>query len=537
MNEIYDVVVIGGGPAGLTAALYLARARLSVMVLEREQFGGQIAITDEVVNYPGIESISGSALAETMRKQAQSFGAEFSMDEAVSLELDGDVKTVRCRDSEYRCLGVMIATGAKPRSAGFKGEEEYRGHGVAYCATCDGEFFTDRDVYVIGGGYAAAEEAIFLTKFARHVTVMIRGEDFSCAASIAAKVRDNEKISVLTNTVMEEVRGENGLNYARYSNRASGEQKEIVCPDGESFGVFVFAGYKPSSELFKGLVDINEQGYIVTTPEGKTSIDRVYAAGDVCAKSLRQAVTAAGDAAVAATALEKSIAALEHKSGSFGAKKKENKGKSGQKTAEGGFLGVELTGQLETVFSKFKHGLTLRVWPDEREVSKELVDFMKELAALTDKLSVSIEKAENDEKNRPYVEICDPDGKSSGMAFHGVPGGHEFGSFIIALCNAGGAGRSLSEDVRHRIEAIGSKTDIKILVTLSCSMCPDTVAAAQRIAAENPLVTAHAYDIRFFEELRQRYKVMSVPCVIINDAQPSFGKKNVEQLLDLLESK
>lgn len=536
MNKLYDVVVIGGGPAGLTAALYLARARLRVMVLEREQFGGQIAITDEVVNYPGVESISGSGLAEIMKKQARGFGAEFSMDEAVGLELNGDIKTVKCRNGEYRCLGVMIATGAKPGKAGFTGEEEYKGHGVAYCATCDGEFFTGKDIYVIGGGYAAAEEAIFLTKYARHVTVMIRGEDFSCAASIAARVRENEKITVLTNTVMEEVRGENGLNYARYRNRISGEQKEIVCQDGESFGVFVFAGYKPSSELFNGLVEMNEQGYIVTSPEGKTSIERVYAAGDVCAKSLRQAVTAAGDAAVAATALEKSIASARQKIGVDSETEKEAGAENGPEEEDGGLFDAEVTAKLETVFAKFKNGLTLHIWPDEREVSKELEKFVKELAALTDKLDAVIEKAESDERERPYVEICDGGGKATGTAFHGVPGGHEFGSFILALCNAAGVGRSLSDDVKRRIDKIGNRTDIKILVTLSCNMCPDTVAAAQRIAAENPLVTAHAYDIKYFEELRKQYNVMSVPRVIINDAH-YFGKKSMEQLLDILESK
>ena len=174
MENLYDVIVVGGGPAGLTAALYLARAKYRVLVLEKEQFGGQISITNEVVNYPGIEKTSGKALTETMQRQAESFGAEFVLAEATGFDLVGDIKTVRTGRGDFRCFGVLLATGAHPRTVGFRGEEEHKGRGVAYCATCDGEFFTGKDIYVIGGGYAAAEESIFLTKFARNVTILIR---------------------------------------------------------------------------------------------------------------------------------------------------------------------------------------------------------------------------------------------------------------------------------------------------------------------------------------------------------------------------
>ena len=177
-DKLYDVIVVGGGPAGLTAALYLARAKYRVLVMEKEQFGGQITITHEVVNYPGVGKVSGRELTETMRRQAESFGAEFLMAEAESLDLSGDVKTVRTDRGDYQCFGILLATGAHPRSVGFKGEEEHKGRGVAYCATCDGEFFTDKEVFVVGGGFAAAEESLFLTKFARHVTVLVRKDDF-----------------------------------------------------------------------------------------------------------------------------------------------------------------------------------------------------------------------------------------------------------------------------------------------------------------------------------------------------------------------
>ena len=259
MKNLYDVIIVGGGPAGLTAALYLARAKYRVLVLEKEQFGGQIAITHEVVNYPGITRTSGKALTDTIQQQAASFGAEFQIAEATGFDLSGEIKTVRTNRGDYRCFGILLATGAHPRMVGFKGEEEHKGRGVAYCATCDGEFFTGKEIFVVGGGYAAAEESVFLTKFARHVTILIRKDDFSCAASVADQAKNHEKITVLTNTVMEEVSGENGLTYARYKNTVTGEVTEYQSK--ESFGVFVFAGYAPATEAVKDVVERNAQDH------------------------------------------------------------------------------------------------------------------------------------------------------------------------------------------------------------------------------------------------------------------------------------
>ena len=178
MDNLYDVVVVGGGPAGLTAALYLARAKYRVLVLEKEQLGGQITITSEVVNFPGVYKTSGRELTETMRKQAESFGAEFMLAEATGFELTGKIRKVITSRGEISCFGILLATGAHPRKMGFDGEEKFKGHGVAYCATCDGEFFAGKEVFVIGGGFAAAEESVFLTRYAKHVTVLVRGEGF-----------------------------------------------------------------------------------------------------------------------------------------------------------------------------------------------------------------------------------------------------------------------------------------------------------------------------------------------------------------------
>ena len=539
MQNLYDVVIVGGGPAGLTAALYLARAKYRVLVMEKEQFGGQIAITHEVVNYPGIAKTSGKALTDTIQQQAESFGAEFMLAEAIGFDLSGDIKTVRTNQGEHRCFGILLATGAHPRTVGFKGEEEHKGRGVAYCATCDGEFFTGKEIFVVGGGYAAAEESVFLTKFARHVTILVRKDDFSCAASVADKAKNHEKITVLSNTVMEEVSGENGLTYARYKNTATGEVAEYKSK--ETFGVFVFAGYAPATEILKGIVELNEQGYIVTDASQKTSADGVYAAGDVCIKPLRQVVTATSDGALAATELEKYVAAMQRKTGlradAPSVKQSETTVTVDTHESEGSdeLFTKEMRQQLDTVFTRMGTPLLLKLSLDSRPVSEELEQFITALVALSDKLTMEVTDRQASETFAPCVEVCLADGTPTGLAFHGVPSGHEFTSFVLGLYNAAGPGQAIDEDTKRQIEAITEAVDIKILVTLSCTMCPDLVVATQRIAAENPNVTAQVYDVRHFENLKEQYNVMSVPCLVINEEKVLFGKRNIQQILEQLK--
>lgn len=534
-ENFYDVVVIGGGPAGLTAALYLARARYRVVVVEKDHFGGQITITSEVVNYPGVGRTSGAELTETMRKQAEGFGAEFLLTEVTGLELSGDVKTVRTGRGELKCFGVLLATGAHPRMVGFQGEEQFRGRGVAYCATCDGEFFTGKDVFVVGGGFAAAEESVFLTKYARHVTILIRGDDFTCAQATAEAARSHEKITVLTNTGVEEVSGDTALRDLRYRNTRTGQVTEYHAADGETFGVFVFAGYAPATELVHGLAELNEQGYILTDRSQKTTSDGLYAAGDVCVKPLRQVVTAVGDGALAATELERLCAAMQEKTG-IHPKPPVSRAEEAAAPAETDstlFTG-DMLAQLHTVFDRMTSPLLLRLYLDEGPLSAELRQYMEELAAQSDKLSVKIGNAA-DADHLPCVRICRPDGGWTGLAFHGVPGGHEFTSFVLGLYNAAGPGQAMETDVKATVQAIQKPLHLEILVSLSCTMCPELVTAAQRIAAENPHITAQVYDLNHFPDLRERYQVMSVPCLIVNDGeQVSFGKKNIRQLLELL---
>jgi len=308
----------------------------------------------------------------------------------------------------------------------------------------------------------------------------------------------------------------------------------------ESFGVFVFAGYAPETEAIKGIVELNEQGYIVTDASQKTSAEGVYAAGDVCIKPLRQVVTATSDGALAATELEKYVAAVHRKTGlranAPSPKESTTVTVLAQKTAESSELfTAEMRQQLDTVFVRMERPLLLKLYLDNRPVSAELESFMSALVALSDKLEMEVCDRQAQEALAPCVEVCQVDGAPTGLAFHGVPSGHEFTSFVLGLYNAAGPGQALNEATREQIAAITSKTDMKILVTLSCTMCPDLVVAAQRIAAINPNVTAHVYDMRHFENLKHRYKVMSVPCLVVDDEKISFGKKNMEQVLAFIQ--
>ena len=567
-TKLYDAVIVGGGPAGLTAAIYLARARYRVLVVEKDQFGGQILITDEVVNYPGVFRTSGKELTQTMRRQAEAFGAEFLLAEVEGLDLEGDIKQVRTSKGTVPCFAVLLATGASPRMVGFPGEEEFRGHGVAYCATCDGEFFTGKDVFVVGGGFAAAEEGVFLTKYARHVTILVRGDDFSCAPATAEEAKENPKITVLYNTEVVEAAGDTALRTLRYRNSKTGEETLYEAPEGDTFGIFVFVGYAPATGLARGVAELDEQGYIITDEHQMTTADGLFAAGDVCVKTLRQVATAVGQAAQTATDMERYLKAAQERTGlvpqapvsrppaheeEHAAPKPAADGPgvasapaaaTTASAASGSALFDEgMLAQLNTVFGRMAAPLVLRLYLDDRPVSAELTGYMEELARLTDKLSVETAPADAAPERaaeRPYVEVCRADGTPTGLAFHGVPGGHEFTSFVLGLYNAAGPGQPIADEDRAAIAAIHEPVAFKVIVGLSCTMCPEVVLACQRIAADNPLVTADVYDINHFSDLKSRYNVMSVPCLVIgrpeSDApeQVTFGKKSLSQILALV---
>lgn len=542
-KNLYDVAIIGGGPAGLTAALYLARACYRVIVLEKEKFGGQITITSEVVNYPGIEITDGKTLTENMRVQAQNFGAEFKLAEVTSINMDNDVKEIETTKGKIHCLGVLLATGAHPRMIGFEGEAEYKGHGVAYCATCDGEFFTGKDIFVIGGGFAAAEESVFLTKYAKHVTILVREEDFTCAKATADETKANKDITVLYNKEVVRVEGDGVLRSITWKDLVSGEETTHKVED-DTFGVFVFAGYEPETSLVKGLAEIDERGYIITDKSQMTTREGLFAAGDVCIKPLRQVVTAVGDGALAATELEKYVVKMHKKTGLVpeqpvreGSATSHNITPASVKPATedngNALFTSDMLAQLNAVFGKMESKLVLSLGLDNRDSSNELKHYMEELAKLTDKLSVRLE--ENvDEKEAPYVKVCREDGSYSGLAFHGIPGGHEFTSFILGLYNVAGPGQQIEDDIKSKIEAVDKEIKIRLMVSLTCTMCPDLVVAAQRIASLNPKVSTEVYDLNHFPDLRDKYQIMSVPCMVIDDGKPNFGKKDISQVLDLI---
>ncbi len=313
MSKIYDVIVLGAGPAGLTAGLYAGRARLSTLVIEKGQDGGQIAITNEIENYPGqVEGDSGPSLIARMTKQCEHFGVERVSDMIKEVALTGPVKKLTGVKGEYEARTVIIATGAFPRPIGCKNEGKFVGKGISFCATCDAAFFEDLEVYVVGGGDAAVEEAMYLTKFARKVTIIHRRDELRAAKSIQEKAFKNEKLHFLWNTVVDEVDGEDDiLSKMIVRNTKTGELTTIEADEDDGlFGLFGFIGLLPKSDLFEGVIDM-DKGYIKTDDNMHTNIEGVYAAGDIRVKSLRQVVTAAADGAIAAMQAEKYIADLK----------------------------------------------------------------------------------------------------------------------------------------------------------------------------------------------------------------------------------
>ena len=544
MDELYDVIVVGAGPAGLSAAIYAARAKFKVLVLEKEKMGGQITITSEIVNYPGIETIDGSALTEKMRKQAESFGAEFKMARAIDMDLSHDIRVIKTDKGDLKTLGIVLALGANPRSLGFKGEQEYKGRGVAYCATCDGEFFTGMDVFVIGGGYAAAEEAVFLTKYAKKVTIIVREDDFTCAASVADKAREHEKVEIHFHTEILKAAGDSVLRTARFRDNKTGKEWQYEAEPGSTFGIFVFAGYVPDTDWVKGKVSLNDKGYLITDQNQMTDVSGVYAAGDVCVKNLRQVVTAVSDGAVAATSLEKYVAQMWEK---LGIAKREDVSKKESKTeasmeADGeseAFITPEMRAQLKELFGKFSSKITVKALLDKSPLASQMEGFLNELSGISDHVECLVSR-ESDQtapsETLPALCVLRADGTESGIRFYGIPGGHEFNSFVIGLYNAAGPGQAITKEEEERIGNIKKPIDIKVAVSLSCTMCPTTVMSAGRIAAENEMVKAWTYDLALYPELKERYQIMSVPCMIINQERVEFGKKSVEDLLNILET-
>ncbi len=312
MEAIYDVIIVGAGPAGLSAGLYAARAKMKTLILEKDRTGGQIVGTDEVANYPGsIQNATGPTLVARMVEQAETFGAERIKAEVLGFELEGDVKTVKTQKGDFKAKSIILAMGAHSRKLGIPNEKELTGKGVSYCATCDAEFFTDLEVVVFGGGDTALEEAMFITKFARKVIIVHRRDTFRAAKSIVEKAQKNPKIEFIYNTAPTKFIGEGMVEGVELENLETGEVTVLKADANDGLmGAFVFIGYLPETDLVKEMVTLDKTGYIVTDELMQTGIPGVFAAGDIRAKSLRQVVTATADGAIAAVQAEKYVDAL-----------------------------------------------------------------------------------------------------------------------------------------------------------------------------------------------------------------------------------
>jgi thioredoxin reductase (NADPH) len=572
-ENVYDAVIIGGGPAGLTAAIYLGRARFRTLVVEKDRFGGQITITSDVMNYPGVLAATGEGLADTMRQQAENFGAEFKMAEVTGLEMDGAIKTVHTGKGDIRCLSVLLCTGAEPRHIGFDGEEEFQGRGISYCATCDGALFADKEVLVIGGGYQAAEESVFLTKYAKKVTVIMRGDDFSCAAAVAKEAWSNPKIEVWNNTVMKRVTGDIVLRAAVVEDTIT-KGRETWRPENpdETFGVFVFAGRVPTTALVKDLATCDENGYVITDEQNATTCPGLFAAGDVCRKNLRQVATAIGEAAAAATSMTHYIREMQTETGivpvaqpmnlpksPVSAKASAARSVAEQKAQAGTLFDDEMREQLASAAARMRQPLLLRLHLDDRPISREMRAYMEEIAKLTDMVSVEIadvpdvlnaaedgleiaemarDESATDPSNDalPKTEVCLADGTWTTVNYHGAPVAHEFDAFLELLVNASGNFESVDADDMKAIGHIGKPLDLKVIFGRSCPTCPPVVLTAERAALLNDNVVTNIYDVAHFPALQAKYNIMSMPALVVNDGEiVTFGRKSPAQVLELLK--
>ena len=306
-TKIYQVIIIGGGPGGLTAGLYTSRARLSTLLIEIALFGGQMTTTELIENYPGFpQGVTGDELSRLMEEQAKKFGMETVTEEVVKVSLEGDMKVVQTYESTYSCETLIICTGTEYRKLGVPGEKVFAGKGVSYCATCDGAFFKDSQIVVVGGGDSALTEALFLTKFAKELTIIHRRDALRGTKIYQERVLTNPKIKMLWNSVVQEIKGDSIVRSVLVKNVKTGEVNEF-----NTEGVFLFVGLSPRTQFLKGLITLDEAGYVVTDDNCETSVKGIFAVGDCRKRLLRQIATAVGDGATAAFAAEKYLEAKE----------------------------------------------------------------------------------------------------------------------------------------------------------------------------------------------------------------------------------
>lgn len=506
-RNLYDVIIIGGGPAGLSAAIYASRAKQKVLVIESDEFGGQIALTAKVMNYPGVEDCSGRDLADTMKRQAKRFGAELVYDDVKRLELESKIKMVYTRKETYRALSVILAMGGIPGQAGFEGETAFKGNGVSYCPTCDAALFAGCPIYVVGGGLAGVEESIYLAAFSANITLVVRENDFTCEKTVSDQLKLYPGIKVLFHTEIEEVSG--GMFIEQVTLRDNMSGKVWVEKSEDPIGVFVFVGYRPNTGWLPDILEKDPAGYLLTDSLCRTNVEGVFAAGDVRQKTLRQVVTATSDGALAAVTLEPYLHSLHEE------------------------LEIpDLVEEHDDILDQISEKAVLKLWLDDSDLSREMTEFFETKEELKGKVEVEIHREGRADIILPSVEICRSDGSSSGIHFHAVPNGLEWNSFRIALFNVMGPGQKIKPEVLSRIRSIDRKMNLKILTTLTCTKCPASVISACQIGAYNENVTVEMFDIIHFRKLQFKYNVQSVPVLVIDDDQLILGKMEVEEMLD-----
>lgn len=545
-EHLYDLIIVGAGPAGLSAGLYAGRATLDTLVLEGDTVGGQVTTTSVVYNYPAVEKVDGTQLMNQMQKQVADFGVTIEHDQVEKYQLKDEVKVlVGNSGKKYHARSVIIATGAKPRKVGFPGEDEFRGRGVAYCSTCDGELFTGLQIFVVGGGYAAAEEADYLSRFGKHVTVLVRSDHFKCPPLMAARALNNPKVSVEYNTEIKEVKGDDYVTEATLVNNKTGRETTYHVDEGDNtFGIFIYVGTQPATKNLQGIVDLDDRGYIKANANGETNVAGVYAAGDVIVKNLRQIITAASDGAVAATAAEQYITTQKQKQGiPIHADVAKKAAKTvGQTTNleeqekvtphEGNWLSADIDSQLKPIFDRLTKDVTLEVNTNDSDLSQQLVSFATEFAGLNDHFTVTTKKGSGE--CLPLLKLLDADGNDTGLHYVGIPTGHELNSLVLGVYNVAGPGQTIAPEMVDRIKKLPA-ANIRIGVSLTCHFCPDVVAACQRMASLNPNITATMIDLQHFPELRKNKKIMSVPATMIDDSPVIFGSQSLEQLVAAVE--
>ncbi len=544
MNNRYDVIIIGAGPGGLSAALYAGRAKLRTLVLDGTQEGGQIRITEDIVNYPGIEQISGEDFTQSMVNQAKAVGAEIRLAKVQTI-VPGEkgLHQVVTNQGTLEAVSVIIATGAVPKPVGFEGEKTYQGKGVSYCATCDGALFADKDIFVIGGGYAAAEEAVFLTRFARKVHALIRRDEYTCTGIAVEEVRNNPKIEVHFNTQVVEVTGDELPRAIRLKNTQTGEEWTYENQE-ESFGIFGFVGYIPQSAWLKDIVDMDEWGYIKTGEDMQTSVKGIYAAGDVRPKALRQLVTAAADGAIAATGAQQYIHQMKKKY-NIDVLEQEKPQKAAEKAAaaqapqEEGFLAPQVAAQVKEIFSQFPNQVQIKGVLGQDDFSAQLGDFLKEIGEIhQDKVTVELSMNKGDQQKlgldkMPGFIITAQNKKP--VQYYILPAGHEFQSFIFALQQTAGLEQEFPQELLDKLQGLNKPTKVQVGVTLSCPMCPPVVQGMQALAAKAPWIDLEIIDVQYYPDFQKKHNVMSVPVMIVNEEKSYLGRTDVAGLIERLE--